>query len=43
MLKELVSARMQQMTPGQRLVAGYILDSPHEAAFLTASQLGRSV
>jgi DNA-binding MurR/RpiR family transcriptional regulator len=43
MLKELISTQMQQMTPGQRLVAGYILDSPHEAAFLTASQLGERV
>ncbi len=43
MLKELISSRLQQMTPGQRMVAAYIIENPHDAAFLPASQLGDRV
>lgn len=31
------------MTPGQRMVAAYIIENPHDAAFLPASQLGDRV
>lgn len=40
MLKEQISLRLKDLTPGQAAVANYILDHPREAAFFTASQLG---
>ena len=43
MLRERIASRLQEMTPGQALVANYILEHPREAAFLTASQLGERV
>jgi DNA-binding MurR/RpiR family transcriptional regulator len=43
MLREQIASRLKEMTPGQALVANYILGSPREAAFLTASQLGERV
>ncbi|MDI9370167.1 MAG: MurR/RpiR family transcriptional regulator [Synergistota bacterium] len=43
MLKGLIASKLRQMTPGQRMVAGYIIENPYDAAFLTASQLGKMV
>ncbi len=43
MLRERIASRLQEMTPGQALVANYILEYSREAAFLTASQLGERV
>jgi DNA-binding MurR/RpiR family transcriptional regulator len=43
MLRERVTSQRKNMTPGQALVANYILEYPREAAFLTASQLGKRV
>ncbi len=43
MLRERILFRRKDMTPGQALVANYILGNPREAAFLTASQLGKRV
>ena len=43
MLRERIASRLHEMTPGQKLVANYILEHAREAAFLTASQLGERV
>ena len=43
MLRERIASRLHEMTPGQKLVANYILEYSLEAAFLTASQLGERV
>ena len=43
MLRECIASRLHEMTPGQKLVANYILEYSLEAAFLTASQLGERV
>ena len=43
MLRERIASRLHEMTPGQKLVANYILEYAREAAFLTASQLGERV
>lgn len=43
MLKELIIAKMNELSPGQKKVARFILEKPREAAFLTASQLGSHV
>lgn len=43
MLKERIVGRLNKMTPGQSAVARFLLDSPGDAAFLTASQLGDRV
>lgn len=43
MLRERITSQRKNMTPGQTLVANYILEYPREAAFLTASQLGKRV
>ena len=41
MLKELIASRLKDMTPGQTAVAAFILDNTRDAAFLTASQIGK--
>ncbi len=43
MLRKRITSQRKNMTPGQALVANYILEYPREAAFLTASQLGKRV
>ncbi|WP_286846959.1 MULTISPECIES: MurR/RpiR family transcriptional regulator [Aminobacterium] len=43
MLREQIAAKINELSPGQRKVAYFILEKPREAAFLTASQLGTQV
>jgi len=43
MLKERITLRLKEMTPGQAAVARFLLDHRKEAAFLTASQIGERV
>lgn len=40
MLKDLINAKMSELSAGQVEVARYIMKNPREAAFLTAAQLG---
>ncbi len=42
-LKDKIALHRTEMTPRQVLAANFILESPREAAFLTASQLGERV
>ncbi|ADE57985.1 MurR/RpiR family transcriptional regulator [Aminobacterium colombiense] len=43
MLRERITAKINELSPGHRKVARFILEKPREAAFLTASQLGAHV
>ncbi|KUK57522.1 MAG: Transcriptional regulator, RpiR family [Synergistales bacterium 53_16] len=43
MLKKTIAEKMEELTPGQRETARFILENPKEAAFLTASQVGERV
>lgn len=42
-LEERVASRLQELTATQRQIAAYILGHPHEAAFLSMSQLAKAV